>query len=79
LKRLSASSAAPTPLGAAHGGHLALAGGSGAVAQLEGPREPARLPGPARYEQVVEAARGMVREDPKRVAQLVKTWVGENG
>lgn len=79
LKRLSASSAAPTPLGATHGGHLALAGGSGAVAQLEGPREPARLPGPARYEQVVEAARGMVREDPKRVAQLVKTWVGENG
>jgi flagellar M-ring protein FliF len=79
LKRLTASAAAPAPMGAAHGGHLALAGGSGATPQLEGPREPARLPGPARYEEVVEAARGMVRDDPKRVAQLVKTWVGENG
>ena len=79
LKRLAASAALPAPTGTAHGGHLVLAGGSGAAAQLEGPREPARLPGPARYEEVVEAARGMVRDDPKRVAQLVKTWVGENG
>jgi flagellar M-ring protein FliF len=38
-----------------------------------------KLPGPAGYENVLEAARGMVDTDPKRVAQLVKTWVAEDG
>jgi flagellar M-ring protein FliF len=81
LKRLAASAAAPAArmgAGAAHGASFALPGG-GVAAQLEGPSEPARLLGPARYEQTVEAARDMIREDPKRVAQLVKNWVGENG
>ena len=49
------------------------------VAGLEGGREPMRLPGPGRYEDVLDAARNLVRDDPKRVAQLVKNWVGENG
>ncbi|MGE5160576.1 MAG: flagellar basal-body MS-ring/collar protein FliF [Betaproteobacteria bacterium] len=53
---------------------------NGAVAAaLEGGHEPMRLPGPGRYEDVLDAARNLVRDDPKRVAQLVKTWVGENG
>jgi flagellar M-ring protein FliF len=40
--------------------------------------EPVRLPGPAGYENVLDAARGMVDSDPKRVAQLVKTWIAED-
>ncbi|MDR3416971.1 MAG: flagellar basal-body MS-ring/collar protein FliF [Nevskia sp.] len=31
------------------------------------------------YEQKLAAARGAVTQDPKRVAQVVKTWLGEDG
>jgi flagellar M-ring protein FliF len=31
------------------------------------------------YEQTLETAKGVVNEDPKRVAQVVKNWVGEDG
>lgn len=39
------------------------------------------LPGPShqQYEQQLTAAKGMTQQDPKRVAQVVKTWVGEDG
>jgi flagellar biosynthesis/type III secretory pathway M-ring protein FliF/YscJ len=30
------------------------------------------------YEQQIVQARGLVGQDPKRVAQVVKTWVGES-
>lgn len=50
-------------------GQLALAGGA--------PEQPA-LPQPTpAYEQRLTAARGVVTQDPKRVAQVVKTWVNE--
>ncbi len=50
-------------------GQLALAGG--------GAEQPA-LPQPTpAYEQRLTAARGVVTQDPKRVAQVVKTWVNE--
>ena len=39
--------------------------------------EPVRLPGGGRYENIMDAARQLVDEDPKRVAQLVKNWMGE--
>lgn len=39
--------------------------------------EPIRLPGGGKYENIMDAARQLVEEDPKRVAQLVKTWVKE--
>jgi flagellar M-ring protein FliF len=39
--------------------------------------EPIQLPGGGRYENIMDAARQLVDEDPKRVAQLVKTWMGE--
>jgi flagellar M-ring protein FliF len=39
--------------------------------------EPLSLPGGAKYENIMDAARNLVDEDPKRVAQLVKTWVNE--
>jgi len=53
--------------------------GGGIASLPDGTREPVRLPGPERYQEVLDAARDLVRDDPKRVAQLVKTWVGENG
>jgi flagellar M-ring protein FliF len=31
------------------------------------------------YEQQVAQARGLVSQDPKRVAQVVKTWVSTDG
>ncbi len=37
-----------------------------------------KLPGPGRYEDTIEAARAMVQDDPKRVAQVVKQWVAED-
>lgn len=57
------------------------------IPRLEGggtqtPRLPAddlsRLEGPPPYEHRLEVARSLVREDPKRVAQLVKNWIAEN-
>lgn len=39
--------------------------------------EPVKLPGGGRYENIMDAARNLVDEDPKRVAQLVKTWMAE--
>ena len=37
-----------------------------------------RLPGPEAYQETLEAARQMVTEDPKRVAQVVKSWISED-
>jgi flagellar M-ring protein FliF len=87
IKRLLAAPAHAAVATAGHGGGHALPAGAvagqlpgaGATAALEGGREAMRLPGPGHYEDVLDAARGLVREDPKRVAQLVKNWVGENG
>ncbi|VAW78877.1 Flagellar M-ring protein FliF, partial [hydrothermal vent metagenome] len=50
---------------------LSLSGAGAQQAQLEGPK--------ADYEQNLETAKGAVAEDPKRVAQVVKNWVGEDG
>ena len=46
-------------------------------AALESSQEKAALPGPGDYEQTLDAAREMVQEDPKRVAQVVRKWVSE--
>ncbi len=53
-------------------------GGTAGGAQLSGP---AGLLGQSAgsYEQDLETARSMVANDPKRVAQVVKVWVGEDG
>lgn len=50
---------------------LSLSGANPQQPQLEGPR--------AGYQQNLEMARGVVNEDPKRVAQVVKNWVNEDG
>jgi flagellar M-ring protein FliF len=86
LKRLMASVPAPALAVAGAGGDAQAVRGelngrydAGGPAALDGPREQVRLPGPGNYQETLDAARGLVKEDPKRVAQLVKTWVGENG
>ena len=38
-----------------------------------------QLPGPNNYEQQLGAVKGMASQDPKRVAQVVKNWVGADG
>lgn len=43
----------------------------------EDDEETLKLGGPRGYEQTLEAVRELVREDPGRVAQLVKVWVAE--
>jgi len=50
---------------------LSLSGANPQQAQLAAPQ--------MGYEQHLEAARSVVGEDPKRVAQVVKNWVGEDG
>ena len=57
--------------GAGSEDQLSLSGAGSQQAQLEGPK--------AGYEQNLETAKGVVGEDPKRVAQVVKNWVGEDG
>lgn len=46
---------------------------NGGVPQLPG------QVGEGKYEQSLVAAKEMVKQDPKRVAQVVKQWVGDNG
>ncbi len=41
--------------------------------------QPAQLAGPSGYEQGIQLAKTMVAQDPKRVAQVVKNWVGKDG
>jgi flagellar M-ring protein FliF len=50
---------------------LSLSGASPQQPQLQAPG--------GGYEQHLDTARNIVREDPKRVAQVVKNWVGEDG
>jgi flagellar M-ring protein FliF len=66
----------PVPAGAVPG--QAMAAQAGGYATEEG-GEAAKLPGPAKYEDTLKAARQMVNDDPKRVAQVVKSWVAEDG
>jgi len=55
------------------------AASAGADARLSLPRDEAvQLPGPGSYEKTLDAARNMIAEDPKRVAQVVKKWIAED-
>ncbi len=40
--------------------------------------ETVQLPGPGSYEKTLDAARTMIADDPKRVAQVVKKWIAED-
>ena len=67
----------PVPAGAA-GQQMAGAQGGGTYVD-EATGEAVQLPGPAKYEDTLKAARQMVNDDPKRVAQVVKSWVADDG
>ncbi|MBA1330309.1 hypothetical protein QQ73_03710 [Candidatus Endoriftia persephone str. Guaymas] len=54
-----------------------LASEGGLAGELEG-GEAVKLPGPGSYEKTLEAARQMIAEDPKRVAQVVKQWIADD-
>jgi len=66
---------------------LALAGANGATITLEPASDTLTLGGlrsapgtpPLAFEQKVELAKRVASQDPKQVAQVVKTWVGEDG
>lgn len=65
-------------------GTLAVAGGGEQgigedQLTLGAPRQAHGLPGPLQYEQQMTTAKGMIQQDPKRVAQVVKNWVNEDG
>ncbi len=71
MKKLLAVPVMPAPVAAGAGGVLGDQSG-------DQPSEQVELPGPGSYENTLDAARGMVQEDPKRVAQVVKKWVSED-
>jgi flagellar M-ring protein FliF len=60
---------------------MALAGGAEDQVTLSGPGGQVSLPSPQQqnYEQQIANAKGMVQNDPKRVAQVMKNWVSDNG
>jgi flagellar M-ring protein FliF len=69
---------------AAAGGGMPGGRGYGAAggrehAGLEMEEEGLHLPGPRSYEKTLDAARNMIADDPKRVAQVVKKWISEDG
>lgn len=66
-----AAAGAGAPAAAGGEDQLSLSGASPQRAQLQAPGNG--------YDQHLETARNIVREDPKRVAQVVKNWVGEDG
>lgn len=54
-------------------------GEAGAAAAAQGAAQPGAAGGkPLAYEQQVAQARTLVQQDPRRVAQVVKTWVAED-
>lgn len=56
-----------------------LQGAAGENLLLGSDGQPIKLPGGGEYENIMDAARNLVDEDPKRVAQLVKLWIVEDG
>ena len=68
---LPAAAAAGDVAGAGAEDRLSLSGANPQQAQLAAPQ--------MGYEQHLDTARSAVGEDPKRVAQVVRNWVGEDG
>ncbi|MCM8854936.1 MAG: flagellar M-ring protein FliF [Candidatus Thiodiazotropha sp.] len=68
--------------GAAAGGGTGVGGGSegeGGMGALGNDDGTLNLPGPQSYEKTLDAARTMIEDDPKRVAQVVRKWIAEDG
>jgi flagellar M-ring protein FliF len=66
--------------GAGEGGMAQMPGGvEGGEMGMLGEDDSLQLPGPRSYEKTLDAARNMIQDDPKRVAQVVKKWISEDG
>lgn len=62
------------------GGNVGEAGMADDHLTLGAPRPMAGLTAPQhQYEQQITTAKGLIQQDPKRVAQVVKNWVNEDG
>ena len=70
VERMDSSGAAQAEAG--------VATGETNVNALQGGGNQYQLPGPEQYENTLESARSMVQDDPKRVAQVVRSWVSED-
>lgn len=66
------AAAAAGEAGAEGQDQISLSGGGAGAPQLASPQQ-------NNYEQTLETAKSVVNDDPKRVAQVVKNWVGEDG
>jgi flagellar M-ring protein FliF len=77
---MAAAGAAAGAGGAAGAMAGAYPGGEGgAMGELGSEEEGLHLPGPRSYEKTLDAARNMIADDPKRVAQVVRKWISEDG
>jgi len=59
-------------------GEDGLGGGEGVDGALPAGAPGYQLPGPDSYQETLDATRQMVSEDPKRVAQVVRSWIAED-
>jgi flagellar M-ring protein FliF len=74
------SHAGPVTALATAGGNAAAAVGEDQLSLSGANAQQPQLNAPSRgYEQQLETAKAVVAEDPKRVAQVVKNWVAEDG
>ncbi|MCU7796090.1 MAG: flagellar M-ring protein FliF [Candidatus Thiodiazotropha sp. (ex Myrtea spinifera)] len=80
VTRTTDNMVAATAGGGVAGGMAGAPGvGGGEMAGLEMDDDALHLPGPRSYEKTLDAARTMISDDPKRVAQVVKKWISEDG
>ncbi len=78
IKRLN-NAPPPVQYAAMEGGGNALPGGGAYGGASDSGGEALQLPGKGKYEDTLDAARQLVSEDPMRVAQVVRSWVAEDG
>ncbi|MES9865044.1 MAG: flagellar basal-body MS-ring/collar protein FliF [Candidatus Thiodiazotropha sp. LLP2] len=64
---------------AGEGGMASMPGEGREMGMLSEDDSSLQLPGPQSYEKTLDAARNMIQDDPKRVAQVVKKWISEDG
>lgn len=77
MKRLSAPPVIEKISAEEAGGENAESLDGGGTRALGQDREHMQLAGPEKYADTLDAARQMVADDPKRVAQVVKRWIAE--
>jgi flagellar M-ring protein FliF len=77
--KMSESLATAGAAAAGVGGMAQVTAQEGAGGMLPEEDGSLQLPGPRSYEKTLDAARNMIQDDPKRVAQVVKKWIAEDG